>query len=243
MEDKISLKEIINNRLRKLNEIRSKGINPFPYKFKSSNTILDIVNHSEKFLDKEVDISGRIISLRKMGKVSFINIMNNHDNIQIYTKMNNLNDTELYNDLVKKLDIGDFIGVKGVVFYTKTKELSIKASEILILSKSIRPLPNLKEKDGKIFFRFEDKELRYRNRHLDLIANKSVKEIFILRSRIISSMRTFLDENDYLEVETPILQPVYGGASARPFETFYNTLDQKYFLRIADELYLKNKFL
>ena len=239
MEDKISLKEIINNRLRKLEDIKNKGINPYPYKFEDTNSITDIVKKSENFIDKEVKVSGRIISLRKMGKVSFINVINNHSKIQLYTKMNNLKCSDIYNDLVKKLDIGDFVGVKGVIFYTKTKELSIKVSEIFILSKSIRPLPNLKEKEGKVFFKFDDKELRYRNRHLDLIANSEVRDVFVLRSQIITSIRSFLDKNNYLEVETPILQPLYGGANARPFKTYHNTLDQDLYLRIADELYLK----
>ena len=239
MESKISLKEIINNRLRKLEEIVSKGINPYPYKFVDTNTINSIISQPEDFIDQEVKVSGRIISLRKMGKVSFINIANDHSNIQIYTKMNNLKNTDLYNDIVKKLDIGDFIGVVGSIFYTKTEELSVNASDIMILCKSIRPLPNLKEKDGKVFFKFDDKELRYRNRHLDLIANVSVKNVFILRSKIISNIRSFLDNNNYLEVETPILQPLYGGANARPFKTHHNSLDQDFYLRIADELYLK----
>ena len=144
-----------------------------------------------------------------------------------------------YDKLFRNLDIGDILGVDGEIFITKTGELSIKSKDITLLSKSIRPLPNLKEKDGKTFFSFDDKELRYRHRHLDLIANKDVREIFISRSKIVSHIRYFLDNNDYLEVETPILQPIYGGAFAKPFTTYHNALDQKLYLRIADELYLK----
>ena len=131
MEEKISLKEIIKNRIKKLDEIIEKGINPYPYKFSSTVSIKSITTKPENFIDKSVKVAGRIVSLRKMGKVSFINIANNHSNIQIYTKMNNLKNTDLYNDLVKKLDIGDFIGVVGDVFYTKTKELSVNSSDIM----------------------------------------------------------------------------------------------------------------
>jgi len=238
MELKVNLKEIINNRINKLKEIKSTGIDPFPHKFDFTNNIFDIIDNPDSFVDKEVSIGGRIISLRKMGKSCFLNIINNHDKIQIYIKNINLPDN-LYDKVVRNLDIGDIIGVQGSVFYTKTKELSIKANDICLLSKSIRPLPNLKEKEGKTFFSFDDKELRYRNRHLDLIANKDVKNIFIGRSIIITSIRNFLDDAKYLEVETPILQPIYGGANARPFKTFHNTLEQTLYLRIADELYLK----
>ena len=238
MEPKINLKEIINNRINKLNDIREKGFDPFPHSYKSTHEIIDVLNEPKKYINKSVSICGRVISIRKMGKASFLNIINNHSNIQIYVKNINL-PSDVYDFIVRKLDIGDIAGLEGEVFYTKTEELSIKASNITLLAKSIRPLPNLKEKDGKTFFSFDDKELRYRNRHLDLIANKEVQEVFINRARIISNMRKFLDNSGYLEVETPILQPQYGGANARPFKTFHNTLEQELFLRIADELYLK----
>ena len=238
MELKVNLKEIINNRINKLNEIKSSGIDPFPHKFDFTNNICEILNNADSFESKKVSFGGRIISLRKMGKSCFLNIINDHDKIQIYIKNVNLPEDH-YDKIVRKLDIGDIIGIQGIVFFTKTNELSIKANNLCLLSKSIRPLPNLKEKEGKTFFSFDDKELRYRNRHLDLIANKEVKNVFIGRSIIITSIRNFLDDANYLEVETPILQPIYGGANARPFKTFHNTLEETLYLRIADELYLK----
>tara|TARA_Y100001970_G_C14259661_1_gene878860 strand:- start:25611 stop:26843 length:1233 start_codon:yes stop_codon:yes gene_type:complete len=145
----------------------------------------------------------------------------------------------MYDLLVRNMDIGDILGFKGQLFYTKTQELSIKCTELTMLSKSIRPLPNIKEKEGESFFSFEDKELRYRNRHLDLIVNPSIKDVFVARNTIINEVRYFLNKENYLEVETPVLQPVYGGANACPFTTFHNTLDEKLYLRISLELYLK----
>jgi lysyl-tRNA synthetase class 2 len=146
---------------------------------------------------------------------------------------------EIYESLFRRIDLGDFLGIQGRVFRTRTGEITVEANELELLAKSIRPLPNLKEKEGEVFDPFEDKENRYRRRYLDLIANPQVKEIFIRRARIIRVLRRFLDDNGFIEVETPALQPLYGGASARPFTTFHNTLDQTLYLRIADELYLK----
>ena len=238
MEIKVNLKEIINNRIAKIKEIRDNGIDPFPHNFSDTHKISYVLENKDSLFDENISLVGRIISQRKMGKACFLNIVNEYNKIQLYVKNNNLPDT-IYDKIVRKLDIGDFIGIQGVLFYTKTNELSIKVENLTLLAKSIRPLPNLKEKDGKTFFAFDDKELRYRNRHLDLIANEDVSKIFKMRAKIISRIRYFLDELGYLEVETPILQPIYGGANARPFKTFHNTLEQNLYLRIADELYLK----
>ena len=226
------------HRLEKLGKIKDAGINPFPYKYSVSHNIESIIANQESLLDTHVSISGRIISFRKMGKASFIHIQDESSKLQAYAKNDILPDG-IYDNIVRNLDLGDIIGISGDLFITKMGELTIKASGLEILSKNIRPLPNLKEKDGEAFNAFEDKELRYRHRHLDLIANPEVMNVFKERARIISALRSELDAQDFIEVETPILQSIYGGASARPFTTFHNTLDQKLFLRIADELYLK----
>ena len=233
-----NLREIINYRLEKLEKIRGAGYNPYPYNFDKIHQITEILNKGEKGVEEKVKTAGRMVSFRKMGKASFTHIQDENGKIQVYLK-NDLLPGNQYDNIVRNLDLGDIIGCSGELFITKTGELSIKADYIMILSKNIRPLPNLKEKEGESFNAFEDKELRYRHRQLDLIANPSVKEIFKKRSRIISSLRKFLDEHNFLEVETPVLQSIYGGASARPFTTHHNTLDQSFYLRIADELYLK----
>ncbi len=232
------LKEIIKHRLDKLSAIKSLGINPFAYSYPKNINIEEIISNPDKYNDKEIKIAGRIISLRKMGKSTFLNLQDMNERIQVYLKDTNLNES-VYDSIVRKLDIGDIVGVAGCVFFTKTNELSIKASGVEILSKSLRPLPNMKEKDGKTFFSFDDKEQRFRKRYLDLIINTDNKKIFKQRANIIDNIRKFLNLNSYIEVETPILQPLYGGANARPFTTFHNTLEQKLYLRIADELYLK----
>ena len=233
-----NLREIINYRLEKLEKIRAAGFNPYPYNFDKTHQITELLKKSENGVGEKVKTAGRMVSFRKMGKASFTHIQDENKKIQVYLK-NDLLPENLYDNIVRNLDLGDIIGCSGELFITKTGELSIKADYIMILSKNIRPLPNLKEKEGESFNAFEDKELRYRHRQLDLIANPSVKEIFKKRSRIISSLRKFLDEHNFLEVETPVLQSIYGGASARPFTTHHNTLDQSFYLRIADELYLK----
>ena len=232
------LKEIIKHRLDKLSAIKRTGINPFAYSYPKNINIEEIISNPDKYNDKEIKIAGRIISLRKMGKSTFLNLQDMDKRIQVYLKDTNLNES-VYDSIVRKLDIGDIAGVAGCVFFTKTNELSIKASGVEILSKSLRPLPNMKEKDGKTFFSFDDKEQRFRKRYLDLIINTDNKKIFKQRANIIDNIRKFLNLNSYIEVETPILQPLYGGANARPFTTFHNTLEQKLYLRIADELYLK----
>ena len=191
----------------------------------------------EPFND-ELQTAGRVVAMRKMGKASFCHIQDEGCKIQIYLNTKMLEDG-LYDIIVRNMDIGDIVGLKGSLFYTKTGELTLQCTKITMLSKSIRPLPNIKEKEGESYFSFEDKDLRYRNRHLDFIVNSNVVKDFKSRSVLINKIRRFLDEKDYLEVETPVLQPIYGGANARPFTTFHNTLDEKLYLRISLELYLK----
>ncbi|MAJ44286.1 MAG: lysine--tRNA ligase [Candidatus Marinimicrobia bacterium] len=233
--DHKSLNQIIDHRIEKLNKIIEGGKNPYPHSFDKKN---EISFCSSQKLGDIVQTAGRIVSLRKMGKAAFLNIQDESGKIQIYIKSSLLPDN-IYDIVGRNIDLGDIVGVKGEIFITKTGEISIRASEFFMLSKNIRPLPNLKEKDGITFYSFEDKELRYRHRQLDLIANPNVISTFRLRSKIISTIRNFLDENGFLEVDTPVLQPVYGGANARPFKTFHNTLDQSLYMRIAVELYLK----
>ena len=232
-----SLKQIMEFRIEKLSKIKDNGINPYPATFDPDESTKIILSDYKSWEGKNVTIAGRVMALRKMGKVSFSQIMDSEGKIQIFISRDELGESS-YN-IFKLLDIGDFIGIEGLVFKTKTGEISIKASSMTLLAKSIRPLPVVKEKNGKIFDSFTDKEQRYRNRHLDLIFNPEVKNTFYKRSKIIKSIREFLDKKGFLEVETPILQPIYGGANARPFTTHHNALDQKLFLRIADELYLK----
>ena len=228
-----SLKQIMEFRIEKLSKIKDNGINPYPATFDPDESTKIILSDYKSWEGKNVTIAGRVMALRKMGKVSFSQIMDSEGKIQIFISRDELGESS-YN-IFKLLDIGDFIGIEGLVFKTKTGEISIKASSMTLLAKSIRPLPVVKEKNGKIFDSFTDKEQRYRNRHLDLIFNPEVKNTFYKRSKIIKSIREFLDKKGFLEVETPILQPIYGGANARPFTTHHNALDQKLFLRIADE--------
>lgn len=236
-EEHSSLKQIIDFRLEKLKKIIDSGVNPYPYSYSASHKSEDILKDEKKLEGKTVTIAGRLMSLRKMGKASFCHIQDEAGRIQIYVRRDDIG-VDAYQNF-KLLDIGDFIGVEGYVFKTKMGETSIHANVLTILSKSIRPIPIVKEKEGEEFDSFADKGLRYRNRHLDLIVNHDVKETFIKRAKIISSIRQFLDNDGFIEVETPILQPLYGGANARPFSTHHNSLDQQLYLRIADELYLK----
>ncbi|MBN2757963.1 MAG: lysine--tRNA ligase, partial [Bacteroidales bacterium] len=240
----LSEQEII--RRNSLEELKKLGINPYPAaKYEVSTNSLDILKNynPEKDNFKDISIAGRITSRRIMGKASFVEIQDSTGKIQVYVNRDNIcegEDKTFYNTVFKKLlDIGDIIGVKGDVFITQTGETSVRVSELTILSKSIRPLPIVKEKDGQVFDAFSDPEQRYRQRYLDLIVNPHVKDAFLKRTKLTNSMREFLNAKGYLEVETPILQPIYGGAAARPFKTHHNTLDQTLYLRIANELYLK----
>src|SRR6056297_3399650 len=244
MNLELSEQEVI--RRQSLEELRKLGINPYPAEeFETNTNSQEILSKcdADKNNFQDVRIAGRIMSRRIMGNASFIELQDDKGKIQVYVKRDNLcpnEDKTTYNTVFKKLlDIGDIIGIKGNVFVTKVGETSVNATELKLLSKSIRPFTVVKEKDSKMYDAFSDAEQRYRQRHLDLIVNPSTKEAFVKRTKLTNSMRGFLNNKGYLEVETPILQPLYGGAAARPFKTFHNTLDQTLYLRIANELYLK----
>jgi len=239
----LSEQEVI--RRESLEELKKMGIEPYPAKkFDVDAYSTDILaNFNENSSERKVQIAGRIMSRRIMGKASFVEIQDMHGKIQVYVNRDILcpdDNKDFYNIVFKKLlDIGDIIGIQGVVFITQTGEISVKAEKLTVLSKSIRPLPIVKEKDGQLFDAFKDPEQRYRQRYLDLIVNPDVRHTFVQRTKITNSMREYLNAKGYLEVETPILQPLYGGAAARPFKTHHNTLDTTLYLRIANELYLK----
>jgi len=229
-----------------LDELKKNGINPYPpERFDVNVTTQELHEQYDPGKNKfqDVAIAGRIMSRRIMGSASFVELQDAHGRIQLYVRREDISSGEnsaQYDVVFKKLlDIGDIIGVRGFVFVTKMGELSIHVKELHLLSKSLRPLPVVKEKDGQIFHAFTDPEQRYRQRYVDLIVNPQVQDVFVKRTKLMNSMREFLNGKGYLEVETPILQPLYGGAAARPFKTHHNTLDQTLYLRIADELYLK----
>ena len=223
------------------------GINPFPSEEYPVN--IDVPTLRKEFVEDEdrftdLCIAGRLMGKRIMGKASFAELQTADDRIQLYISRDDIctaEDFTMYNDVFKKhLDIGDFIGIKGYAFMTQVGELSIHVTELTLLSKSLRPLPVVKTDDeGNVYDAFTDPEQRYRMRYVDLVVNPHVKEAFVKRTKMYNSMREYLNERGYLEVETPILQPLYGGAAARPFKTHHNTLDMTLYMRIANELYLK----
>lgn len=239
----LSEQEII--RRKKLDDLINLGIDPYPAaEYEVNATTEQILKEfpSDDTKFQQVSIAGRIMNQRIMGAVAFYEIQDSVGRIQIYAKRDEIcpgEDKTMYNSVFKKLDIGDIIGVKGFVFVTQMGEISVHVREFTILCKSVCPLPIVKQKDGKVYDAFQDPEQRYRQRYIDLIVNPQVKDTFIKRTLLVNTMRNFLNEKGYLEVETPILQPLYGGAAARPFKTHHNTLDMTLYLRIADELYLK----
>lgn len=242
----MSLGEQEQVRRKALDELITLGINPYPPEmFQVNVNAKDIHdNYERKKIDyKNISIAGRIVIRRIMGKASFMEIQDSTGRIQVYVNRDELcpdEDKTFYNTVFKRLlDMGDIIGIRGFVFTTKTGEITIHAKELILLAKSLRPLPTVKEKDGVVYDAFTDAEQRYRQRYLDLIVNPDVRSVFIKRSQLIEEMRHFMNERGYLEVETPVLQPIYGGAAARPFKTHHNTLDVDLYLRIANELYLK----
>jgi len=241
----LSEQEVI--RRQKLDELIGLGINPYPAElFEVNAQSADILKNYEndKLGYKDISIAGRIMSVRDMGKACFAVIQDAVGRIQMYVRRDDIcteEDKTLYDTVFKKLiDIGDIVGITGYVFTTKTGETTIHVTSLKLLTKSLRPLPVVKvDEEGNTHDAFSDPEQRYRMRYLDLIVNPDIRETFIQRNKMVNTMRTFLGDKGYLEVETPILQPIHGGAAARPFETHHNTLDMKLYLRIANELYLK----
>ena len=239
----LSEQEIV--RRESLQKLRDLGVDPYPADLFDVNTTSNQIK--EKYKEGEelnVVIAGRLMSRRIMGKASFAELQDSDGKIQIYVNRDEICETEdktMYNTVFKKLlDIGDIIGITGTVFITKVGEISVKVKELKVLTKSLRPLPLPKiDADGTVHDAFTDPEKRYRQRYVDLVVNPGVKDAFIKRTKLTNSMREFLNKKEYLEVETPILQPLYGGAAARPFKTHHNTLDMELYLRIANELYLK----
>jgi len=230
-------------RLGKLEKIRNLGTEPYPYSFKRSHTVPEIIEQSEQLMENEqtVTIAGRLLAVRGKGKASFGNIQAQHTRLQIYVRLDAVGETAF--EMFKLCDIGDHLGISGTLMHTKTGELTLRASVVELLSKSIRPIPMPKvvEKDGERIVHDEvtDKELRYRQRYLDLILNPKVAAVFQKRTLIFNTIRDYLRKESFLEVETPTLQAVYGGANATPFVTHHKALDQKFYLRISNELYLK----
>ncbi len=250
-QEDISLSEQEEIRREKLTQLNELGVNPYPYSFEVSHYSKDIKANEDLVRDEEsnpesdtVSIAGRVMTRRIMGKAAFFNLQDAEGTIQVYIRRDDVG-VEEYNTVFKKMvDIGDIVGVRGFVFKTRTGETTVHAEEFEFLTKTLRPIPIPKEIENEegekvIFDAFADKELRYRQRYVDLIVNPEVRDTFRKRTQVVQSMREFMNERGYLEVETPILQPVYGGAAARPFITHHNTLGMDLYLRIANELYLK----
>lgn len=234
----------VRRRYEELNELSRRGVNPYPYGFERTHTSRQIhqwYRDDDPSLLSDVAVAGRMMAIRRMGKATFFHIQDAEGKIQCYIKADELPSEY---EMLRLLDLGDIVGVRGFVFRTKTGEVTIHLRQLVLLCKSLRPLPVVKEErdeQGNVIIHdaFSDKEQRYRRRYIDLIVNPHVRQVFITRSRMVTAIRRYLDERGWLEVETPILQPIYGGAAARPFVTHHNALDMPLYLRIADELYLK----
>ncbi len=225
----------------KLERLYEAGIDPYPARAERTHTAAQAgaaLASADEGMEPVVTVAGRLVSIRVMGKSSFAHIEDETGRIQIYLQRDLLGD-ETYTMFKRDLDLGDFVEAKGAMFSTRTGEATVRVERLRVMAKALRPLPVVKEKDGQVFDAFGDKEQRYRQRYVDLAVNPDVRELFRVRARIVSALRRFLDERGFVEVETPVLQPIYGGATAQPFETYHNQLKQKLFLRISDELYLK----
>ncbi len=242
MEEGHQLRQV---RIEKLEQLRQLGVEPYPYAFESDSRTSELIGKFEDFQEPDKGprhrIAGRIRSFRGKGKVAFAHIDDGYGLLQLYVRKEEVGEDPY--KMVKLLDLGDFIGVEGHMFRTRTGEITLHVKSIVLLAKSLRPLPVVKEKvvDGEkvVFDEVHDKELRYRQRYVDLVVNPEVKQVFRTRAAVIDRIRRFLNDREYLEVETPVLQPIYGGAAARPFTTHHNALDRKLYLRISNELYLK----
>jgi lysyl-tRNA synthetase class 2 len=226
----------------KLERLRDQGIDPYPPRVQRTHTAAEATAALEETAEgaepATVTVVGRLVAIRVMGKSSFAHVEDGSGRIQLYLRLDTMGQ-EAYDLFRQNLDLGDFVQATGQMFRTRTGEATVQVHELRLLSKALRPLPVVKEKDGQVFDAFSDKEQRYRQRYVDLAVNQDVREIFWIRARIVSALRRFLDDRGFIEVETPVLQPLYGGAAARPFETYHHQLKQKLYLRISDELYLK----
>ena len=235
--------QLVAVRKQKLQKLQDAKVNPYPPRCKRTHTIKNLIENQTNYVEnaQKVSITGRLNAMRRQGKIGFANMSDESGRIQLFVRKDMVG--EVNYEIFKLLDLGDFLQVDGECFITQKGEYSVKAHKITILAKNIKPIPTVKQKveDGKVkrYDEFSDIELRYRKRYLDLLLNPEVKDRFVIRAKIIREMRNFLDKEGFLEVETPILQPLYGGANARPFTTHHNTLDIPLYLRIATELYLK----